>query len=36
MIIAHASHTLYESIPSMFLAPKGGPKKQEIRIVNTK
>jgi hypothetical protein len=36
MIIAHASQTLYASIPAIFLAPKGGPKKQEIRIVNTK
>jgi hypothetical protein len=36
MILDHASQILYESIPSMFLAPKGEPKKQEIRIVNTK
>jgi hypothetical protein len=36
MISHHASQTLYESIPSMFLAPKGEPEKQEIKIVNTK
>jgi hypothetical protein len=27
MISHHASQTLYESIPSMFLAPKGEPEK---------
>jgi hypothetical protein len=30
------SQTLFQPIPSKFLAPKGEPENQEIKIVNTK